>query len=89
MIGALIGWDNCGGLTVFIGSNIASHVEYQEQLVNELSRLPGLTTVVIWDLGAESEKFPTVIELKRRLGESAPHVRFEHVHLPNLGVRLN
>lgn len=78
-LGALAGWDNWGGVTV-----ITNSVRTKDKLnasLNLLFRLPGLTTVVIFDGGAGTEKRPEVIEFKRRLQEKLPRVEVKHVHL--------
>jgi hypothetical protein len=82
VVGAMLGWDNWDGLTVVVSSiKIVNHSDDHDQVLDALSRLSGVTTLVIWDGGAETEKRLETSEFKRKLREKAPHVNVRHVHL--------
>jgi hypothetical protein len=57
-----------------------------DQILEELSKLPGLTTVAIWDGNPDTENHRKVIEFKRRLHDKLPRVRVRHVHTVSITV---
>jgi hypothetical protein len=81
LIGSIFGWDNWQGLTVLVSPLTLSSKDYRgEDAIEALSRLPGLTTVVLWDGNPQTEKSERVIEFKRKLQNRLPHVRIKHHH---------
>lgn len=85
-VGAISGWDNWDGLTVFVVSNDFEHKQSRMEQIGTLARLPGLTTVVLWDTNPETEHFPSVLEFKEELRAKLPHVKVRHVHVEPLPV---
>ena len=82
VLGAITGWDNLGELTVITSSiQVAGRPNDHDAVLDALSRLSRVTTLVIFDLGAETEKRLEAIEFKRRLHKIRPDVKVRHVHL--------
>ncbi|MCI0360249.1 MAG: hypothetical protein L0211_17365 [Planctomycetaceae bacterium] len=79
-VGAISGWDNWDGLTVFVFSSDFELEQARLEQINTLSRLPGLTTVVLWDVNPETENEPSVLQFKKELRAKLPHVKINHVH---------
>jgi hypothetical protein len=84
-LGALTGWDNWTGITVFVFSGQLD-IPVREEQIRSLSRLPGLTTVVIWDADPHSEASAQVIEFRKALKSKLPNVEVQHVQVEPLPV---
>jgi hypothetical protein len=83
LLGAVLGYDNWVGLTVFVEANVAMN---DIHLIEYFQRLPGLETVVIFDATEESEKKPYVIQFKSDLKEKCPSVKVEHLHFSDIWI---
>jgi hypothetical protein len=82
-LGVILGYDNFSRLTVFIEA-----VYFIEDLglPDKLRRLPGLTTIVIFDGNPESERKDYMQRFKQELKKKLPGVKVEHRHYSDIWV---
>jgi hypothetical protein len=82
VLGSITGWDNWRGVTVFVSPlTLSSQNYFRAEAIDALSRLPRLTTIVLWDGSPQLENQPEVVEFKKSLHERLPHIKVRHVHL--------
>src|SRR4051794_20536841 len=69
VLGSVIGVDNLEGLTTVIPSNLVIHKDaaVNDDVLDALARLPGLTTLIIYDANPDNENSPTINDFKARL----------------------
>jgi hypothetical protein len=80
-VGAIIGWDNWRGLTVFVSSKSLKDTQNAGKVAQLLSALPALNEIVIWDAASETEKWQEVRDFKEEVGKTRPRVRIKHIHV--------
>lgn len=84
LLASTTGWENQRGLTVFVWTgrfNPRLPLGIQLDRLSALFRLPGLTTVILWDANPDSDEWPIITEFKDAVSSRLPEVEIKHVHV--------